>query len=110
MLIQPALALDLPELPNPFAKSDNQQTREAVSEQTAGLPSLTDPQNPTSFDQQQAPGLNARSTKKSSSLSGVSVGSDSQGSQGLDDIEKRKPGSGEVLTKGGAEFSPSGNR
>ena len=40
------------------------------------------------------------------------MGSDSQGSQGLDDIEQRKPGSsnGELLTKGGAEFSPSGNR
>ena len=58
--VQPALALDLPEIPNPFAKSDNQQTREAVSEQTAGLPSLTDPQNPTSFDQQQVRTRRAR--------------------------------------------------
>ncbi|KAK9856088.1 hypothetical protein WJX84_002653 [Apatococcus fuscideae] len=109
MLVQPASALDLPELPNPFAKSETQQTREAVSEQTAGLPSLTGSNNTTSFDQQQVPGLNARSTKTSGPLSEASVGKDTQG---LNDVEERKPGKkgGELLTEGGAEFNPSGNR
>ena len=47
---QPAQALDLPELPNPFAKSETQQTREAVSEETAKLPTLEGSGNPTDFN------------------------------------------------------------
>ena len=58
---------------------------------------------------EQVSGLNARSTKSSEPLAGVTPGKDSQG---VGDVEERKPGkkTGELLSAGGAEFNPSGNR
>ncbi|KAK9867002.1 hypothetical protein WJX84_004523 [Apatococcus fuscideae] len=79
----PALAFDLP---NPFAKSETQQTRESTQKKAAGLPNLTESKNPTDFNQTKVSGLNARSTKKSPSTEGLQA---SKTSQGLGDVEKR---------------------